>query len=98
MYLNFLFYMYDLRYAIFFWSLKHESEAKKAHKCAHVVLQDDTVLSETVDKASARAKLKLTIPREPELKTAHRAERMRLACLCCTFCSGFTTQSSLAVW
>lgn len=31
----------------------------------------------TVDKNSANAKLKLTIPREPDLETAHRAQRIR---------------------
>lgn len=53
----------------------------EANKCTWMVLQDETVFSEALDKISAHAKLKLTIPREPELKTAYRAERMRLACL-----------------
>lgn len=36
------------------------------------ILQD-----ETVDKNSAHGKMRLTIPREPELETAHRAQRIR---------------------
>ena len=39
-----------------------------------VVLQD-----ETVDKNSAHGRMKITIPREPELETANRAQRIRLA-------------------
>lgn len=31
----------------------------------------------TVDKGSANPKLRLTIPREPDLETAHRAQRIR---------------------
>jgi hypothetical protein len=32
---------------------------------------------ETVDKNFAHGKMRLTIPREPELETAHRAQRIR---------------------
>jgi hypothetical protein len=39
-----------------------------------VVLQD-----ETVDKSSVHGRMKITIPREPELETANRAQRIRLA-------------------
>lgn len=37
-----------------------------------MVLQDGNI-----DGNSAHAKLRLTIPRQPDLKTAHRAQRMR---------------------
>lgn len=39
-----------------------------------VVLQD-----ETADKNSAHGRMKITIPIEPELETANRAQRIRLA-------------------
>jgi hypothetical protein len=35
----------------------------------------------TVEQNSACSKLKLTIPREPDLKTAHRAQRIRFVVL-----------------
>ncbi|KAG6780987.1 hypothetical protein POTOM_013867 [Populus tomentosa] len=35
----------------------------------------------SVDKISAHAKLRLTVPREPDLETAHRAQRTRFALL-----------------
>ncbi|XP_010108085.2 protein TPX2 [Morus notabilis] len=58
--------------------LRKVTDEKQQTNFVHkIAKKDDTVLSETVDKVSAHAKLKLTIPREPELKTAHRAERMR---------------------
>ena len=41
-----------------------------------MVLQDGSV-----DKISAHAKLRLTVPREPDLETAHRAQRTRFALL-----------------
>lgn len=41
-----------------------------------MVLQDGSV-----DKIFAHSKLRLTIPREPDLETAHRAQRMRFALL-----------------
>jgi hypothetical protein len=41
-----------------------------------MVLQDGSV-----DKISAHAKLRLTVPREPDLETAHRAQRARFALL-----------------
>ena len=34
-----------------------------------------------VDKISSHAKLRLTVPREPDLVTAHRAQRMRFVLL-----------------
>lgn len=36
-----------------------------------------TLQEGTVDKSSLHARLKLTIPREPDLETAHRAQRIR---------------------
>lgn len=38
-----------------------------------VVMQDGTK-----DRNATNTKLRLTIPREPELETAHRAQRIRL--------------------
>lgn len=45
----------------------------KPSKLLFLVLKDGTVGKNTIN-----TKLKLTIPREPELETAHRAQRLRL--------------------
>lgn len=58
--------------------LRKVTDGKQQTNFVHKIpKKDETVFSEALDKISAHAKLKLTIPREPELKTAYRAERMR---------------------
>ncbi|PON64089.1 TPX [Trema orientale] len=54
-------------------SMSQVTDGKQQNYFVHKVPKKD----ETVDKNSAHAKLRLTVPREPELETAHRAQRTR---------------------
>lgn len=52
------------------------------YECSQAIYKDDQLFlgglqDGIADKTSAQARLKLTIPREPDLVTAHRAERTR---------------------
>ncbi|GAV86904.1 TPX2_importin domain-containing protein, partial [Cephalotus follicularis] len=54
-------------------NLRKVTDAKQQVELVHKVPKKDG----TVDKNPMHAKLKLTIPREPDLVTAHRAQRIR---------------------
>ncbi|OMO80953.1 hypothetical protein COLO4_23829 [Corchorus olitorius] len=62
---------------------RQKLEGGLSHKVADVKEQTSFIhkapkkLEGAVDRSSNNNKLKLTIPREPELETAHRAQRMR---------------------
>ncbi|OMO97332.1 hypothetical protein CCACVL1_04597 [Corchorus capsularis] len=61
---------------------RQKLEGGLSHKVADVKEQTSFIHKApkkdgTVDRSSNNNKLKLTIPREPELETAHRAQRMR---------------------
>ncbi|KAJ4712898.1 protein TPX2-like isoform X1 [Melia azedarach] len=61
---------------------RQKLEGGHLHKVADIKHQTNLVHKApkregTVDKSSLHARLKLTIPREPDLETAHRAQRIR---------------------
>ncbi|KAF5729918.1 hypothetical protein HS088_TW20G00285 [Tripterygium wilfordii] len=61
---------------------RQKLEGGNLRKVADVKQQTDFVhkmpkKDGTIDNSSVHAKLKLTVPREPDLETAHRAQRMR---------------------
>ncbi|KAH7514069.1 hypothetical protein FEM48_Zijuj11G0049400 [Ziziphus jujuba var. spinosa] len=53
--------------------LRKDTDVKQQANLVHKVPKKDG----TIDKNTAHSKLKLTIPREPDLETAHRAQRIR---------------------
>ncbi|XP_038724668.1 protein TPX2-like isoform X2 [Tripterygium wilfordii] len=54
-------------------NLRKVADVKQQTDLVHKVPKKDG----TIDNSSVHAKLKLTVPREPDLETAHRAQRMR---------------------